>query len=71
MTHSGVYDGDFYNARYHPECDAAISRWWVVYGRDDEFPQYLINRGGIEERGEPEKETLPANDEVRDGGGAV
>jgi hypothetical protein len=59
VTHSGIYDGDFYRGRYHPECNAAISRWWKAYGhRGDEFPDYLMNRGGIEERGEPEKQPI-------------
>lgn len=55
FVHDGIYDGDFYRGRYHPECNSAIDRWWKKYGRNgDEFPDYLINRGGIEEKGEPE-----------------
>ena len=55
VTHQGKYDGEFYYGRYHPECDEAVARWWKVYGRYDDFPGYQMNRGGIEEKGEQEK----------------
>lgn len=55
---SGVFEGDFYTGRYHPECAAAITRYYTVnkcWG--EEMPTAPMNRGGIEEAGEPE--TLP------------
>jgi hypothetical protein len=59
VVQTGNYDGDFYSGRYHPECDAAISRWWKAYGnRGNDFPDWGMNRGGIEEAGEPETEPL-------------
>jgi hypothetical protein len=59
VTHQGKHEGDFYHGRYHPECDEAIARWWKAYGRHDEFPEDQMNRGGIEEKGELEKESIP------------
>lgn len=56
---SGVCDGDFYQGRYHPECDDAVSRWYAAnkcWG--DELPEDPMNRGGIEPRGEPEETPL-------------
>ena len=53
---SGVFEGDFYTGRYHTECSAAITRYYTInkcWG--EEMPDYAMNRGGIEERGEPEK----------------
>mgnify|MGYP000860192376 CR=1 FL=1 len=59
VAHAGNYDGDFYQGRYHPECNAAIDRWWKAYrNKGNEFPDYLMNRGGIEERGEPETDPI-------------
>ena len=55
---AGNYDGDFYQGRYHPECNSAISRWGKREGWGEELPDYLMNRGGIEERGEPETEPV-------------
>jgi hypothetical protein len=55
---AGNYDGDFYSASYHPECSAAISRWSKREGWGDELPDYPMNRGGIEELGEPETEPV-------------
>lgn len=52
---AGVFEGDFYKGRYHPECDAAALRWYQVnkcWG--EAMPDYTMNRGGIEEKGEPE-----------------
>ena len=53
---SGVYDGDFYRGRYHPECSAAITRYYTAnkcWG--EEMPDWAMNRGGILEAGEPEE----------------
>lgn len=50
-----IYEGDFGQGRYHPECREAIDRWFKKYGRDDDFPDYSMNRGGIEPLGEPEE----------------
>lgn len=52
---TGVYEGDFYSTRWHPECNEAFHRWWKKYGQhEDEFPYDPMNRGGIEPYGEPE-----------------
>lgn len=53
---SGVFEGDFYRGRYHPECSAAIRRYYEVnkwWG--EAMPSEPMNRGGIVERGDPEK----------------
>ena len=58
---SGVYEGNFYQGRYHPECSAAITRYYTeneCWG--EEMPEWQMNRGGILEAGEPE-EILPMN----------
>lgn len=52
---SGHCDGDFYQGRYHPECYDATGRYCAVnrcWG--EELPEGPMNRGGIEEAGEPE-----------------
>ena len=52
---SGMSDGEFYSGRYHPECAAAITRYYTVrkcWG--EEMPNVPMNRGGILERGETE-----------------
>jgi len=52
----GIFEGDFYRARFHPECHAAELRYcderncW-----NDAMPEDRMNRGGIEEYGEPER----------------
>jgi hypothetical protein len=62
---AGVFEGDFYTARYHPECASAITRYYTVnkwWG--EEMPDCVMNRGGILEKGEPEPvdpEQLPAS----------
>jgi hypothetical protein len=56
---SGSYEGDFYCCRYHPECSAASIRFYKInrcWG--EPMPDYAMNRGGIEEQGEPETEPL-------------
>jgi len=55
---AGSSGGDFYQGRYHPECSAAIYRWCKREGWGDELPYYAMNRGGIEEQGEPETESI-------------
>lgn len=53
---SGVYEGDFSTGRYHPECAAAIHRYFEVNRAwAEEMPWDLMNRGGIQEKGEPEE----------------
>jgi hypothetical protein len=53
---SGIHDGDFFTARYHPECDAAIPRFVRKYSDWSEpLPEERMNRGGIEPYGEEEK----------------
>ena len=55
---SGVFEGDFYQGRYHPECAAAITRYYTVNNWwGEEIPQWTMNRGGIEEAGEVESES--------------
>jgi len=57
---AGVYEGDFCTGRYHPECSAAITRYYTVnkcWG--EEMPErHSMNRGGIEEKSEPENHPL-------------
>jgi hypothetical protein len=55
---SGIYDGDFFQSRYHPECNAATHRWASREGWGEPLPNDLMNRGGIEEKGEPETEPI-------------
>ena len=65
VSTSGIFAGYFYQGRYHPECSAAITRYYTVnkcWG--EEMPERNMNRGGIEEAGEPESEILPENDPV-------
>lgn len=54
---SGIFEGDFYQGRYHPECNAATLRWCRREGWGEALPEYPMNRGGIEEKGEPEIES--------------
>lgn len=45
---SGVFEGDFYRGRYHPECNAAAKRWYEVnrcWG--EPMPDEPMERGGI------------------------
>jgi len=30
VSTSGIFEGDFYQGRYHPECSAAITRYYTV-----------------------------------------
>ena len=63
VSTSGIFEGDFYQGRYHPECSAAITRYYTVnkcWG--EEMPDWTMNRGGIEEAGEPESEIPPENE---------
>lgn len=53
VTSAGVFEGDFYRGRYHPECDAAIDRWCET-NKEYELPDETMNRGGIQPRGENE-----------------
>ena len=57
---SGVYEGDFYSERYHPECAAAITRYYTendCWG--EEMPDGVMNRGGILEAGDIEEPITP------------
>jgi len=50
---SGVFDGDFFSARYHPECETAIDRYYNTHTAwGESFPEDRMNRGGIEPYGE-------------------
>ena len=55
---SEIFEGDFFQGRYHPECNAATLRWCRREGWGEPLPEYLMNRGGIEEKGEPENHPL-------------
>lgn len=56
VSTAGKFVGDFYTARYHPECHLAISRWVHAYSdRSEPLPEERMNRGGIELHGEEEK----------------
>lgn len=57
VSTSGIFEGDFYQGRYHPECNDASLRWCRKHGWSEPLPEWLCNRGGIEEKGEPEQET--------------
>jgi len=53
---SGVFEGDFYQGRYHSECWDAACRYTEKHRSWHEpLPDCLMNRGGIEEKGEEEK----------------
>lgn len=57
VSTAGNFQGDFYTARYHPECDLAIPRWVRAYSDWSEpLPEERMNRGGIELHGEEEKQ---------------
>ena len=65
VSTSGICDGDFYQGRYHPECWTAIGRYCRKHNAwGEELPDGPMNRGGIEEAGEPESEILPENAQV-------
>lgn len=56
VSTSGVFDGDFYQGRYHPECASAVTVYYTVnkcWG--EEMPYETMNRGGILEKGEREE----------------
>jgi hypothetical protein len=60
---SGVFEGDFYTGRYHPECNAAAHRYYIVHQCwGEEMPYERMNRGGIKAHGEPE--AIPEPDEL-------
>jgi len=45
---AGVFEGDFFKNRYHPECAAAIPLWYTAnkcWG--EEMPCEPMERGGI------------------------
>jgi len=70
---SGVFEGDFFSGRYHPECHSAITRYYEKHRCwGEEMPSEPKNRGGIEEKGDPEEESILANDEaLRQRGGKL
>lgn len=60
---SGIFEGDFYTGRYHPECNAAALRYYRVnHCWGEAMPEDPMNRGGIKEKGEPETEPLDTAD---------
>lgn len=45
---AGVFEGDFFKNRYHPECAAAIPRWYTANNCwGEEMPEEPMERGGI------------------------
>jgi len=55
VVECGTFEGDFWSGRYHPECSDAITRYYHTndcWG--EELPLGPMNRGGIQEKGEPE-----------------
>ncbi len=52
----GVFEGDVYKSKYHPECNNAVYRW-VEANRawGEPLCQDRMNRGGIQPHGEEEK----------------
>jgi hypothetical protein len=45
---AGLFEGDFFHARYHPECEAAILRWYEFHNCwGEELPGDLMCRGEI------------------------
>lgn len=45
---SGVFEGDFFRGRYHPECSEAVTRYYRenrCWG--EEIPEGPMERGGI------------------------
>lgn len=53
---AGVFEGDFFFGRYHPECHEAIDRYYRTHQCwGESFPEDAMNRGGIERRGDPEE----------------
>jgi len=56
---SGVFCGDFYTRRDHPECYDAIDRYCETYRAwGEELPEGPMVRGGIEEFEPPDEQTL-------------
>ena len=60
VSTSGIFEGDFYTGRYHPECNAAAYRYYKTNNCwGEEMPErHSMNRGGIMEKGDPETEPL-------------
>lgn len=45
---SGIFEGDFYQGRYHPECNAAALRWYQHHQCwGESMPEERMERGGI------------------------
>jgi hypothetical protein len=56
VSTAGVCEGDLYQGRFHPECHAAIYRYYEINNCwGDEMPEDTMNRGGIRPKGEPEE----------------
>lgn len=54
---AGIFEGDFFTGRYHPECDAAVERYYDendCYG--EVMPEELMTRGGITEKSKSSNE---------------
>ncbi len=48
---AGKWEGDFFNAHYHPECSRANSDWWRKNPTEYEGPEcQSMKRGSLEGR---------------------
>ena len=46
---SGVWEGDFFAYRHHPDCNAAWSKWWDLNRMEYEGPEeHCMKRGTLE-----------------------
>ena len=51
-----LFEGEIYDSRLHPECREAIRRYNTKHKSwGESLPDFAMNRGGIEEKGEPEQ----------------
>jgi hypothetical protein len=54
VARAGVWEGDFYSDRVHPECDKATGDWWKTFGKHEyEGPEEgSMKRGSTEPKHE-------------------
>jgi hypothetical protein len=45
---TGLFDGEFYCNRFHPECDGAALEYHLQNGYDDGFDPHSYKRGSLE-----------------------
>lgn len=46
----GVYEGDFFTQKFHPECEAASTRFFAENPTEDGFDPGEFKRGSTESR---------------------